>query len=644
MAIYFVDYENVGSAGVDGVDYLSDQDEIKIFYSNHADTLKYEQVKQLLSTKAKVDLLKIETGTANALDFQLVAMLYYTLEGDEPRYIISRDTGYDMAVKMGEQLGAAGVVKRCISIKKALNDRARAEQAARKAENRAEEPEKTETAEPKKDSSRRSQRREEPKRETARREDSEKSISQPVQAEPEKAGKPEKTEEVHRSAHHEHHEPVKAEPLTREPVRYEAVQPKKDDLAPSAPSRKEAEKAEKAEKTEKPEKSEKETRAPKETAKQESEAPVRKEEKKPAFEIKKTEGAGKASASGILDGYTYAGAEAPKAKSVVGASVKAVLGQGPKIFVKTMEGGKQIGEAKEAEPKAAAEPKPAKKEKPAREERPQEKPSREEKSSREEKHSHEEKPVREERTAEKPAREKQVREERTAEVEEKNGQEKPAREHSSRRRERGQNRNTELKQDEEYLKKIRYIADDVQRHTGMRLNSSQCEMVLDALKASEGKDDFYHFFQQKLGNKKGQVFYQQIRSRFRHLKDKLAPWQPPAMFAETKAEEPAPAVEAVREEEVFTEEEPAAAQEVTAAPAAEPVPAEEPAPAQEEKEEEKVSEETAPAQEPEEAPAKEEKAPVRAETLQEKPVKPNVSENAGKDNSILGRLGRLLGR
>ena len=45
-----------------------------------------------------------------------------------------------------------------------------------------------------------------------------------------------------------------------------------------------------------------------------------------------------------------------------------------------------------------------------------------------------------------------------------------------------------------------------------------------------------------------------------------------------------------------------------------------------------------------EAPAKEEKAPVRAETLQEKPVKPNVSENAGKDNSILGRLGRLLGR
>ena len=200
MAIYFVDYENVGSAGVDGVDYLTDQDEIKIFYSNHADTLKYEQVKQLLSTKAKVDLLKIETGTANALDFQLVAMLYYTLKDDEPRYIISRDTGYDMAVKMGEQLGASGVVKRCISVKKALNDRARSEQAARKAEARTEEPEKAEPRE-----------------------------AAPAAAEPEKAEAEKPAPKNEPARKHAKHEPVKAEALTREPVRFEPVKAVRDE-------------------------------------------------------------------------------------------------------------------------------------------------------------------------------------------------------------------------------------------------------------------------------------------------------------------------------------------------------------------------------------------------------------------------------
>ncbi|MBQ9594061.1 MAG: hypothetical protein IJR36_09330 [Lachnospiraceae bacterium] len=623
MAIYFVDYENVGSAGVDGVDYLTDQDEIKIFYSNHADTLKYEQVKQLLSTKAKVDLLKIETGTANALDFQLVAMLYYTLKDDEPRYIISRDTGYDMAVKMGEQLGASGVVKRCISVKKALNDRARSEQAARKAEARAEEPEKAEPekTEVKKDAPKRTVRRDEPKKEMPRREEPEKAEPReaaPAAAEPEKAEAEKPAPKNEPARKHAKHEPVKAEALTREPVRYEPVKAVRDETgtvkAEKAAPVKEA-KAEPAAET----KAEPAKEAPKA-------AEPAKPAKKPAFEIRTSEGRGKASASGILEGYSFGEQPAAETKSVLGAGARSVLGQGPKIMVKTMEGGRQIGEATErkvAEKPAAKEhePKPEK----AKEVRREPEKSREVQAE--------------------PETVKETAPESVSEsaAPERTPEERPRRERSSRRRERSGGDKPERKQDEEYLKKLRYIADDVQRHTGMRLNSSQCEMVLEALKASEGKDDFYHYFQQVLGNKKGQVFYQQIRSRFKHLKDKLAPWQPPVMPEPAGAEaeeEPAPALaqESVSEEAPEVEAPAEEAAEVTEEPAAEEP---EEAPAAEEPAEAEEPDEDLPAAE---AAAEDNTAPVRAEEAQEKPVHTNGSETPARDNSILGRLGRLLGR
>ncbi|MBR1758142.1 MAG: hypothetical protein IJ744_05360 [Lachnospiraceae bacterium] len=578
MAIYFVDYENVGSAGVDGVDYLTDQDEIKIFYSNHADTLKYEQVKQLLATKAKVDLLKIETGTANALDFQLVAMLYYTLKDDEPRYIISRDTGYDMAVKMGEQLGAAGIVKRCISVKKALNDRARAEQA-KKAE--------TKQAEAKVEA----------KKEPAKEE---RKVETPVKEEPKKA------------------EPVKEEVKREMPVKEEPKKetPKKEVLKQEEP-KKEAPKQEEPKKEvpkqEEPKKDLKKEDTKKETA---THTPA----KKPAFTARQVEGPGKAQATGVLDGYQFV-QEKKDATSVLGERARAVLGKGPVIQVKTMEGGKEVEPAKEAK-------KPEKAQKAERTEKPEktEKPVKAEKSEHTEKRAKTEKADKSEKADKTEKTEKMKKSEK---VDQQEKHEKPEKSKPKKKSEKAPK--AETKQDEEYLGKLRFIADDVQRHTGTRLNLSQCEMVLDALIASEGKDDFYHYFQQQLGNKKGQVFYQQIRSRFRFLKDKLAPWQPPVEMSKEELEE------IISEPEMISKEEPSEMKE-------EPVTTE-------------PEEETVKAEPSKTEPIKEE--PIKIEPIKEEPVKeapvekkeepagPVTSEKKSvseqKDNSILGRLGRLLG-
>ena len=113
MAIYFVDYENVGSAGIEGIDLLSADNIVHIFYSIKADTMKMDQVIQLMKVKAAVEFHDVTMrGQKNALDFQLIAMLYFTKKDDDTCYIISKDQGYDAAIVFGRTIGAEQVFRR----------------------------------------------------------------------------------------------------------------------------------------------------------------------------------------------------------------------------------------------------------------------------------------------------------------------------------------------------------------------------------------------------------------------------------------------------------------------------------------------------------------------------------------------------
>ena len=119
MTVYYVDYENV-HAGVDGVDKLSAQDIVRIFYSPKADTMRIAFVEQALAAQARIELISVDVGTPNALDFQLVAWLYSELPAaDQEHIIVSNDHGYDAAIRMGVRLGLPQV-KRVSSIAEAL--------------------------------------------------------------------------------------------------------------------------------------------------------------------------------------------------------------------------------------------------------------------------------------------------------------------------------------------------------------------------------------------------------------------------------------------------------------------------------------------------------------------------------------------
>ena len=97
MRVFLIDFENVHSEGMHGVDHLSDTDEVVIFYSNNADSISFDILHKLMFCKSKLSYYRIKRGGKNALDFQLSCYLGYRIKQDPDAefYIISKDNGYD---------------------------------------------------------------------------------------------------------------------------------------------------------------------------------------------------------------------------------------------------------------------------------------------------------------------------------------------------------------------------------------------------------------------------------------------------------------------------------------------------------------------------------------------------------------------
>lgn len=102
MATYLVDYENVHHSGLLGMEALSEEDNIVVFYSDNGETIP---IYLLDNCSASLDFRRVVAGTSNALDFQLVGYLFHEMKPEEVYYIISRDTGYDMIVPMAKSFG-----------------------------------------------------------------------------------------------------------------------------------------------------------------------------------------------------------------------------------------------------------------------------------------------------------------------------------------------------------------------------------------------------------------------------------------------------------------------------------------------------------------------------------------------------------
>ena len=115
---FYVDYENVHDAGLEGLDALKAEDEVYVFYSTAAKSIHMDKVAVLTNSPAKVQLIEADTGTKNSLDFQLLTFLFGKMEEGATHIIISGDKGFEAAIKMAERVGLP-TVKRTLSIKDA---------------------------------------------------------------------------------------------------------------------------------------------------------------------------------------------------------------------------------------------------------------------------------------------------------------------------------------------------------------------------------------------------------------------------------------------------------------------------------------------------------------------------------------------
>ncbi|MBP3797217.1 MAG: hypothetical protein J6I46_05505 [Ruminococcus sp.] len=97
MKVYLVDFENVKSKGLTGIDSLTEYDRVIIFYSENADTINFEMHQKVLISKAEVEYFKVHVGGKNALDFQLSTLLGYLVSRNYYTHIfvISNDKSFD---------------------------------------------------------------------------------------------------------------------------------------------------------------------------------------------------------------------------------------------------------------------------------------------------------------------------------------------------------------------------------------------------------------------------------------------------------------------------------------------------------------------------------------------------------------------
>ncbi len=97
MSYYYIDYENTGYNGFEGLDSLHSRDKVFVFCRKDQKKL----IKNYLLRYSKRKLISyvlVKGNCPDALDFQLITSLTLKIRKNSVYYIISYDTGYDVAI------------------------------------------------------------------------------------------------------------------------------------------------------------------------------------------------------------------------------------------------------------------------------------------------------------------------------------------------------------------------------------------------------------------------------------------------------------------------------------------------------------------------------------------------------------------
>lgn len=124
MNIFLIDYENVNSIGLNGIDLLTKDDKVYLFYSENANSINIDIMNIIVKGNFSFKNFKLNKSDKNALDFQLVLFLGTMIKSKKSStnfYIISHDNGYQSAIDFAKEQFNVDI-KKFDSIYNAINN------------------------------------------------------------------------------------------------------------------------------------------------------------------------------------------------------------------------------------------------------------------------------------------------------------------------------------------------------------------------------------------------------------------------------------------------------------------------------------------------------------------------------------------
>lgn len=118
MSTYFVDYENTSLKGLVGIEKLSRDDTVIIFYGKNTGSISFDEHVRISTSAASIRYMKTERVGKNYLDFQLATYCGYLISTstDKEFYIVSKDTGYESVIDFWRTMNPSIVLKRLTQI------------------------------------------------------------------------------------------------------------------------------------------------------------------------------------------------------------------------------------------------------------------------------------------------------------------------------------------------------------------------------------------------------------------------------------------------------------------------------------------------------------------------------------------------
>lgn len=100
MNCFLIDFENVKSTGLKGIEHLIESDDVYIFYSEYANTITFDVHHKINKSHANLKFFKSGIVAKNALDFQLISYLGYLIAQKKYKnyFVITGDRGFESAV------------------------------------------------------------------------------------------------------------------------------------------------------------------------------------------------------------------------------------------------------------------------------------------------------------------------------------------------------------------------------------------------------------------------------------------------------------------------------------------------------------------------------------------------------------------